>query len=293
MSVQPVDTCPPKLVIYDIDNNNEVHRYTFPIPVVGPGFFYLNDIVLGFDKRKARYAFISDTLAYKLVVYDYVEDTSFAYSHPSMRADEAYKNITINNITLTGIITGINGIAMSSDYRYLYYSAVAGVGLHQVETSVVTSAEGDGVAFANAVRTIGEKTSQGDGMAYGAGHHLYYSALGHNAIYRWDIKKDLNSDGDFSTVELVSHTELVSDMKMEWVDTLAIDNDGYLWFTTSRLNKFFDTDGVQSHEPNFYIWKVYIGEASYMHTTGPTLSGSNICCSIVSIILCLLAAMLW
>lgn len=269
----------------------EVHRYDFPKSVTGIGLFYLNDIVLGFDAGKARYAFISDTLAYKLVVYDYKENTSFSYSHATMAADEDYMNITIGNITLTGIITGINGIAMSSDYMYLYYSAVAGVGLHQVETSVVTSAKGDNSQFADAVRTIGEKTSQGDGMVYSENHNLYYSALGPNAIYKWEVSKDINSAGEFDKVQLISHAEHVSDVKMEWVDTLAIDEDGNLWYTTSRLNKFFSQGGVQQTEPNFFVWRMYIGERSYMATTGPTLGASTTACSISGVVFCFLLAL--
>lgn len=292
LSVQPVDRCPAKIIIYDLTTNKEVHRYIFPPEVVGQGLYYLNDIVLGFSEGKARYAFISDTLAYKLVVYDYVDDTSYAYSHSSMAADPAHKNITINNMTLPGIVTGINGIAMSPDYQYVYYSAVAGVGLHQIETSVLISAKGDNAAFAAAVRTLGDKISPGDGMAYSDNHNLYYSALGPNAVYHWDIKTDLNAaGGDFNKIQLISHSELVSHMQMEWVDTLAIDN-GYLWFTTSRLQKFFSTDGIVHHEPNFFIWKLHIGENSYLTKTGPTLGTSCVTASVASMATCVLVYLL-
>ena len=288
VSVQPVDKCPPKIIIYDLNAMKIVHRYVFPTTVIGPGLFYLNDVVLSFVDGKARYAFISDTLGYKLVVYDYEEDTSFTYSHSNMQAKTQYTSITIGNTTLPGVITGINGIAMSPDYTYLYYSSVAGVGLQQIETSVVTSAKGDEAQFAAAVRTIGEKTAQGDGMVLSENHNLYYSALGPNAIYKWEANKDLSSDGDFGKIRLVNHAELISDVKMEWVDTLAIADDGYLWFTTSRLHKFFSTNGVVN-EPNFFVWRLNIGERSYMATTGPVQGVPSMSCSIFSILICILA----
>lgn len=290
--MQPVDRCPAKLVIYDIDNMKVVHRYNFPQSVVGPGMFYLNDIVLGFADGKARYAFLSDTLAYKLVVFDYVENTSYAYMDPTMEADSAYMNITIGNTTMENIVTGINGIAMSSDYKYLYYSSVAGVGLHQIETSVVTSAKGNNSEFARAVRTTGNKVSQGDGMVYSEMHNLYYSALGPNAIYKWDLSKDNAEHGDFNKVELVSHSKLVSDARMEWVDTLAIDDEGYLWYTTSRLNKFFSEGGVERTEPNFFVWKIHIGERSYLYDLGPTLAAPSVSYSVLTIVLCVASFLL-
>lgn len=288
VEVQPVDSCPAKLIIFDLNTHKEIHRYIFPRMTVGFGLFYLNDIVLGYSENEARYAFMSDTLDYKLVVYDYKEDISYSYSHANMRADEEYINITISNMTLTGIITGINGIAMSPDFRYVYYSSVAGVGLHQVETSVLTSAKGNSAAFAASVRTIGEKVSPGDGMAYGSKNNLYYSALGPNAIYKWDISADLGPSGDFNTVPMISQSELVSHPLMQWVDTLALDDDGYLWFTTSRLNKFFSTEGIVHHEPNFFIWKIYVGDDHYLKRThdAPTLGSQTNMASIVVLLLC-------
>ncbi|XP_052227701.1 protein yellow-like [Dreissena polymorpha] len=286
----PKDACPPKIIIFDINSHSIVHKYTFPLDVTGVGRFYLNDIVLGFENGAARYAYISDTLAYKLVVYDYKTDLSWAYTHPNMVADAAYKNLTIGNETTT-IITGINGIALSPDYQYLYYSSVAGVGLHQIKTSVLISARGDTDKFAAAVRTIGTKVSPGDGMAYGSNHNLYYSALGENGIYKWDVRKDLGSAaGSFYSVEMKTHAEFVSDARMQWVDTLAIDGAGFLWFTTSRLNKLFSEGGVQHHEPNFYIWKVYVGDTNYMTVAKPTLGAGSISSSILMICLSVIFA---
>ncbi|KAL4222362.1 hypothetical protein ACF0H5_018401 [Mactra antiquata] len=293
VEVQPVDSCPAKMIIYDIDNNVEVRRYIFPKSTVGYGLFYLNDIVLSYSEGKARYAFISETLGYKLVVYDYKKNTSYYYAHANMVADEKYENITINNLTLTGIITGINGIAISPDFKYLYYSSVAGTGLHQIETAVLTSAEGSSSEFAANVRTVGQKVSPGDGMAYGTTNKLYYSALGPNAVYAWDIETDLKSSfGNLNQIQLKTQDVVDSDLTMEWVDTLAIDN-GYLWFTTSRLNKFFSEDGIVHHEPNFFIWRIYTGDQNYMKKgKDPVQSANNTVVSIMTVFTSLLLAFL-
>ena len=223
--------------------------------------------MLGYENEAARYAFMSETLGYKLVVYDLAENRSYSYSHPSMDAVKEYINITIGNNTVKGIITGINGIAMSPDFKYIYYSAMAGVGLHQVETSVVTSANGDNEKFDDSVRTLGEKVNPGDGMAYGGRHNLYYSALGSFAVYRWDVKEDVKGGVDFKHVQLHSQSELVSHSLMDWVDTLALDDNGYLWFTTSRLHRLFSSDGIDHQEPNFFVWRVFVDDYSYMNKT--------------------------
>lgn len=293
VTVQPADSCPAKIIIFDINKHQEVHRYVIPKMVTGYGLFYLNDVVLGRSGNKTRYAYMSDTLGYKLVVYDYEQDTSYAYIHPNMKADEKYMNITISNMTLTGIITGINGIAMSPDFRYLYYSSVAGIGLYQIETSVVTQNAGNDDAFARAVRTVGNKVSPGDGMAYGAKHNLYYSTLGPKAVYKWSITDDLDASGDFNSVPIVSQSEVASDPRMEWVDTLALGEDGYLWFTTSRLQKFFSSEGIVQEEPNFFVWRVFVDDKSYLTgPTGPTLAANTILSSGLCMFICVLVTIL-
>ena len=237
---------------------------------------------------------MSETLGYKLVVYDYKTDSSYSYIHENMRASEEYMNITISNITIYGIQTGINGIAMSPDFRYIYYSSVAGVGLHQVETSVLTSANGDAAKFNASVRTLGEKVAPGDGMVYGAKHNLYYSALTTNAVYKWNITNDVQGGTTFEDVTIVSHSELVSHTLMDWVDTLALDDTGYLWFTTSRLNKLFSEDGIHHLEPNFIVWKIFVDDYSYMNRTffddGQTLGSGHAVVSLSVLFICCLFA---
>jgi hypothetical protein len=54
--------------------------------------YYLNDIVLDFDHSTARWAYISDTLGHKLVVYDRKNDHSYAFTHASMKPVPLYAN---------------------------------------------------------------------------------------------------------------------------------------------------------------------------------------------------------
>ena len=54
ITVQPLDACPAKIIIYDINNDKEIHRYHFPKTTIGTGLFYLNDVVLGYHNNSAR-----------------------------------------------------------------------------------------------------------------------------------------------------------------------------------------------------------------------------------------------
>ena len=66
-----------------------------------------------------KFAYITDTRDAKLYVYDVVHDTSYFFTDFTMRAETAGG-------------TPIDGIAMSADFKYVYYCPIDGFGLFQV-----------------------------------------------------------------------------------------------------------------------------------------------------------------
>ena len=125
--VQVAIKCPAKLVVWDIVRDIEVMRYSFPVETVGVGLFYLNDLVLDYVNGNVAYVYMSDTLGKKLVAYDVAQNVSYAFRHASMNSDMDHKTVTINGESTNVAPLGINGIAMSADFKYVYYSAVSGV----------------------------------------------------------------------------------------------------------------------------------------------------------------------
>ena len=55
----PINNCPPKLVVYDVRSGQEVLRHIFPDEVLGWETNYVNDIVV--DPVEGRWAYMSDT----------------------------------------------------------------------------------------------------------------------------------------------------------------------------------------------------------------------------------------
>ena len=62
---------------------------------------------------------------------------------------------------------------------------------------------------------------------------------------------------------------------MSWVDSLALDDDDNLWFTTNNLSAFLDgtMDFSGDSGPNMFVWKVAVDESSYL--TGALLGGDS------------------
>lgn len=257
--------CPAKIIVYDIKNSVEVTRYEFPNDVADRQTTFLNDIVIHYVNEESRYAYISDALAFRMVVYDRIQNTSHYFSHPaSMVPEPGNGNITILGETLA-VSAGINGMALSHDMQYIYYGPVSGLSMYQVATSVASQPGGN---FAGSVRKVGNKPSQAAGMAYSKNEYLYFPALGENAIYRWDIKLDmLLQNTDITNVEMKALTRVLQDDQcMVFVDILNFNNDQSLWFSVNKLNKFLLTsmDFTGNSGANVLIWKVPIGDSGYL-----------------------------
>ncbi|XP_033761259.1 protein yellow-like [Pecten maximus] len=256
--------CPAKIVIYDINKMTEITRHVFPNSVANRNITFLNDIVVMYRGSSPRYAFISDTLAFRMVVYDRIRNRSHFFSHPSMLPEPGRGNITILGETLT-LSAGINGIALSADMNYIYFGSLSGHSVYQVSSRIARNPRGN---FARFVRKVGDKPSQAEGMVYSRQNRLYFSGLELNSIYRWDIDRDRkNQRKSFRRVMMKSVSKILSsDTCMNFVDILTFDTDGYLWFTVNKLHKYLlqSMDFTGSSGPNVLIWKVYVGEIGYL-----------------------------
>lgn len=124
MESTPQNLCPPKLIIWDIEKNREVHRFIFPPDVASHTSCFLNDIVLDYVDGRVAFAYITDTNDAKLYVYDHDRNDAYFFQHPSMRPESPDG-------------TPIDGIAMSPTFDYLFYCPISSHGLFQVTTTVV------------------------------------------------------------------------------------------------------------------------------------------------------------
>ncbi|XP_033762338.1 LOW QUALITY PROTEIN: protein yellow-like [Pecten maximus] len=268
--------CPAKLIIYDLNKNVTVLKYEFPENVVNSTTTFLNDIILDYVDGEARFAYITDTFDFKIIVYDRKQNRSyFIQDLPSMSPESPTAgDITVGNISLSVGVLGINGIAMSPDFKYVYYGPVAGVGLHQVPTSLLRNYESSTATSYPEIRKVGDKFTQSDGMLATQAGRIYFPALSVNALWRWDMRKDRLAQG-VSEEDVIMETQeevVRNDDTMQWIDTLGIDEYGCIWFTAPAVQRWMtgnmDLSGASGD--NFYIWKVCVGELGYLQNADVT-----------------------
>ncbi|XP_064601268.1 protein yellow-like [Liolophura sinensis] len=259
------NSCPGKLVVYDLETKREVLRYTFPPNVVIRNSSFLNDLVLDYVDGAVAYLYITDSLKPAIVVFDVRGRQSYRFEDPESMAPRESLPVDIDGTPFDPKL-GINGIAMSSDFRYVYFSSINGLNLHQVPTSVLRNPASK---ISSAIRVVGVRPSQCDGMVYGQ-DNLYYGGLNDSTIMRWNVANDIKSTPSGSEGEVTLNTvcTLLKDTKkVNWPDTMAIDEEGYLWVTTADAGRWFlgRLDFSSEGPANMRIFRIFIGELSYLN----------------------------
>uniref|UniRef100_A0A2C9M4F4 Bee-milk protein n=1 Tax=Biomphalaria glabrata TaxID=6526 RepID=A0A2C9M4F4_BIOGL len=259
--------CPPKIMVYDLnDKATLIRSHELPESLAPKNESILNDLVLDYitrDGQVARYAYITDIGSVQIIVFDFLTNKSWSFRHDSMKPDED-RVINFNGVNNSELGYPVDGIAMDSSFQYVYYCAIGSRRLYQIPTSVLRDPNGD---FAGHVRLLGKKVSNTDGMASGQ-NSIYYGALTLNAAYKWEKNKDVaEQQVPEGRVTLATQTVVAQDeIKLVFVDSLKVDTEGYLWFTSSRAQKFFtDTmDWTGASGSNYRINKVFVGDRSYL-----------------------------
>merc|ERR1712179_287670 len=216
--------CSPKLIIMDLKTGRIVHRYNFPANVVPRSGSFLNDIALNVANKDDKFAYMTDSDLGRLVVYSLKADKSWLVTHSSMRADLAGATFSFLNPPARLRISdnNINGIAVSPSVigsKYIYYSPLTSLKLFRLDTSAANNENTESVE--DHVVEIGTKNSQTDGLAMDNKGNLYLQEITGNAVTVWP------TSGPWRQGRLVqSNTSLI------WADTLAVDQEGWLWATT-------------------------------------------------------------
>ena len=267
VNVSVDNSCPPKLWIWDI-NKNELDRvYVFPTEIANYTNSFLNDLALDVVNNMA---YISDVFGYPfpggIVTYDYNNNLSNRFVDPVMNydgPDSPARNVIINGYEIENLESANDGIALSPDLKWLYFCPLASYRLYRVPAENARMYKNDSL---KAIEFIGNRTSQMDGMTFDNNSILYYGSLNENAVRIMEYQYDID-ESDRNNYSKKHSSILVQDnYTLQWVDTFAWGHDGYVYFSTNRLHRFFlqnmNFDGGEG--ANFRINRVYVGAVSYM-----------------------------
>lgn len=258
------NSCKPKLVVHDLNKNTEVFRYVFSESLLGQ-IYFLEDVVLDYIHQTVAFAYISDSLGGKLIIFDVSSKSAWNITHLSMTHDTQYENIMVSGTQTSTKQKGIRGIALSPNFKYLYYSPLAGVKLYQIETTVIRSKSSTSTDINTSVREVGNQDFPTSGMC-STKNGLYLTDLSTGSIVKYSYSATGNLvDG--------SKTEVTKNCLIQWLDSPTVDANENLWFTSRNVEPFFGNSTMTEHF-NFFLWKLNIGQ-SRDTSAGTILSGST------------------
>ncbi|KAG5880746.1 hypothetical protein JTB14_025510 [Gonioctena quinquepunctata] len=252
--VSSVVTCPPKLVLIDLKNDEILQKYEVPDSLCPhKNGCFLNDIVVHGD-----YAYFSDTTKSDPGIFVYNRKLNKSWkirNNETMWGDLDASGFTAQGETLTGV-SHINGIALSPSCpssKYFYYTPQTSFHIYSIPTEILKTELASRKQLNNCnVKNVISKSGATGGMVGDSTGNIYLGILPEDSVV---VANPTNG-----TVKVIEQN---SDI-IKWPDTFAFDKNGYLYVTATQILRFTNK-GLNPKDVNFRILKLYTGTRSYFY----------------------------
>ena len=174
--------------------------------------------------------------------------------------------ITINGEHVgvkTPMHTGADGIALSCDYKTLYYTPLSSRYIYAINTNFLWEKGTPSSTLQDNIVHLGYKGSASDGLSYTSDNQLLITAIEHSAIYS-QPHMSLNVLNFYykKFVTLLNNTHT-----MMWPDTIGFNGKEMVFvsnqlfhFVAGQINFLYPLFGNY----NFRIWGLDLGTTSYI-----------------------------
>jgi sugar lactone lactonase YvrE len=202
-----------KLYKVNLNNNQIIETHHFDSTVIYKNS-YLNDVRVDTEKQ---IAYITDSGVGSIIVTNLKtgESKRLLEENPSVTAHFEYLTFGENRIPVK---VDADGIALSNDRSYLYYTPLTSHTLYRIKTEYLIN----GTANKEQVEAVTPMQVATDGIMFDNNDNLYLGGLENNSINIFTNNKNL--------------VQLVADNRIKWADSFAKDIDGNMYFTTSQLH---------------------------------------------------------
>lgn len=243
----------PRLLAFDLETDELVHRYDFPRSVAGRGS-HLNDFQVAPDGTRV---YIADASILgkspALVVYDVEARASRRrlQGHESVTPEGYVPIVQGRKMLILGVFAirpGVDSIALDRRGEWLYFAPVTSNHLYRIRRSDLDDASLPARELEQRVESFALKTMS-DGITTDLEDNVYLSDLEHSAILV------LESGGRLRT--------LLEDPILRWPDGFSFGPDGWLYVTCSSLHHVIlkSRRHIRSHAP-YHIFRFQPGTAA-------------------------------
>ena len=238
----------PKLVKTDPQTNQVLLTIPFP-ESVAPRNSYLNDVRIDLPHA---YAYLTESGTGALVVVDLktLQSRRLLANHPSTKAVQGLVIKAEGHAMLDAqgkpARFNADGIALSTDYAYLYYCPLTGHTLYRIRTEALRNAALSEAQLGQLVETVGEIPAS-DGLEIDAANNVYLTSFEQGALLRRTPA---------GKIEV-----LAKDARLQWPDTYSFGADGSVYVANSAIHKMPTWNkGVGQPRQPFRIFKLVLPE---------------------------------
>ncbi|XP_034488159.1 major royal jelly protein 1 [Drosophila innubila] len=223
-------TCPPKILVVDLNTDRVVRRIDFPREVLRGETLFTNLVI---DETTAKscddvFVYITDTVEPGIIVYDSSKDVTWRLSHPAMYPDPDFAQSEIHNDQFV-LMDGVVGLTFDERSGVVYFQPLATDRVFSVHKNVLRAgplARGQMLD----VKLVGKKSSQGIGLAVSPfDGSLIFSPLSETAIASWNPTNNQQS----VLAQDRDRLQFVADI------TLTKSEPGVIYAIASKFHRFF------------------------------------------------------
>ena len=231
---RPISYGGPKLIQVNLKNEKVIRKILIEPAALKPET-YLNDVRFLFNTKATSYAFISDSSPEGGIIvvnlatgksWRRLSGTRFTRSDPSFVpfAEAEVLMIRKPGQRAKRFNVGSDGIAVSADGQTLFFRSLTSRHLYSVPTEALTDRNILEVNLQKMVVDHGQIAGASDGLEADSSGGIYLTDYEHNAIHRFT--------GSVSTLKTLMYSP-----QAIWPDSMALADDGYLYFTANQLNR--------------------------------------------------------
>ncbi|XP_026470030.1 protein yellow-like [Ctenocephalides felis] len=255
---QPIKLAKPALLIYDLNTDKLIRRYTFKDSDFNDNSFFAHMVL---DPRSCNdtIAYISDPNGYGLVVYSFDADESWRIEHNYFHSDPLSGQYDVGGVQFFWP-DGVFGVALSKvqddGFRTAYFQPGASSKQFKVSTRVLSNA-----SYANSFDAFHEFKLIGD-RGPNAECTSSYMDEESGVVFYAEINKYSITCWNSAKPYIVSNLGLVDyDVeKLIFPDEIFIDSEKNVWILSNKMPQFLYKK-LDPNEINYRILKVKVKDA--------------------------------
>lgn len=250
----------PSLVIFDLNTDKLLHRYSFKVGDLKEDSFFANVIVdVDKDTCDNAFAYVPDLGGYGVVVYSLKQDDSWRVSHHYFHFEPLAGSYNVSGIQFHWT-DGVFGLALSepreNGFRTMFFHAFSSTKEFCVSTELLRNYthidKNEAFHDFKLLGDRGENTQASASYYDPKAQVLFYTQVNRDGVGCWNSKKPYTPE---------NNPLIINDpIQLEFPNDLKVDDEDNLWVLSDKLPRFI-FKGLDPTVINHRIFSIKVSDA--------------------------------